>query len=655
MKIFRHSLTVSILFALIVSITIVSNYNLSFAKPDYIPHATAIPQATVFMTPPKVAGLANQNVTVKANVTQITRLFAFQMGLRFDPEAVECLGVEEGGFLSKNGVDSVLSFSGQIDNTTGTISAFSWTLTDTAKAKNGSGTLVEFKFQMKTTGYSNIHIMDFEAVDATVTTIPVKTLDSYTPLRDQSENSVTITGNAQYAGFIGPEAGYSNHNLSRLFFGPQYYNVNFNVTGYPVNGDSFAFCNVSIPKSFMYAHDFYAIWMLFLNDEIRTVQSVEENATHTSLYFEFAYNASKPTTKVNLGLGISLENPYPKASLSVWTSNWWYSRGDSVAVRAGFTIDDAAVTNGTVVMRVVYPNMSVYVGYFNITEPDGNATFTFRLDEHVPFGNYSIQLLAGKLGVPGAYAVKYFWVWNTPLIQPYPHQYVNYHFGQYDQNNNLVGKGWFNMTYIGYLEPNLINCSVASFFVSSSLGNQTGNGWAGVNTTTRWIPAGTVQVGNFFDFWIQTNVTLGSEIRILNTTGIVTGSQVLMFRLDDGTVGFIDAWQVDYIENSVGYTSYFDKRTGLNVYENAAFIHGRPFLRLWLGDTNIPIAYNWGDINYDGAVNGTDAQLVRTAWQTQLGNVNFNHDADFNLDGIVNISDVAVIGYNWQHKRMVLP
>lgn len=169
---------------------------------------------------------------------------------------------------------------------------------------------------------------------------------------------------------------------------------------------------------------------------------------------------------------------------------------------------------------------------------------------------------------------------------------------------------------------------------------------------------GTTAVGGYFWLWIQTNVTMGSQIPILSSMGTVTGSQVMQFRMDDGTIGFIDTWKVEYVETSplyITHTAYFDKKTGLNVYEKLNIPFFSSIVYLKLSDTNIPVTYNWGDINHDGAVNGTDAQLVRTAWQTQLGNVNFNHDADFNLDGIVNISDVAVIGYNWQHKRMVLP
>jgi hypothetical protein len=55
-----------------------------------------------------------------------------------------------------------------------------------------------------------------------------------------------------------------------------------------------------------------------------------------------------------------------------------------------------------------------------------------------------------------------------------------------------------------------------------------------------------------------------------------------------------------------------------------------------------------GDFNGDGVVNDDDANLVRQAWQSRRGEMNYNPNADFNMDGIINIKDAAIIGVNWQ-------
>jgi parallel beta-helix repeat protein len=54
-----------------------------------------------------------------------------------------------------------------------------------------------------------------------------------------------------------------------------------------------------------------------------------------------------------------------------------------------------------------------------------------------------------------------------------------------------------------------------------------------------------------------------------------------------------------------------------------------------------------GDYNHDGAVNMTDVELVREAWQSRRGGIDYNPHADFNMDGIINIKDATLIGVNW--------
>ena len=54
-----------------------------------------------------------------------------------------------------------------------------------------------------------------------------------------------------------------------------------------------------------------------------------------------------------------------------------------------------------------------------------------------------------------------------------------------------------------------------------------------------------------------------------------------------------------------------------------------------------------GDANHDGAVNMTDAEMVRDAWMLVEGELNYNSHVDFNMDGIVNIADATIIGLNW--------
>jgi hypothetical protein len=357
---------------------------------------------------------------------------------------------------------------------------------------------------------------------------------------------------------------------------------------------------------------------------------------------------------VRIETAIDLEHPYPNAVLSVSTDKWWYSHGETMTVKARFTIDDVPIPAATVLLKVTYPNMSLCLSFYNITEPNGNATLNFLINQNMPLGNYTVQLLAGKLGMPGAYAVKSFFLQKPQIIEPRPGQYANYRYSQRDRYDNLTALGWSNTSYTDYIVPNLVNCSI-KFFTVGVFGNLSKDDWVGVNTTTCWIPEGTNNTNSFFWLWIQTNVTIGSQVAIFDGTGDVIGSQVFLLRMADGTIGYVDCWTFLYLESrSEIYTFYFDKKTGLCVYyEEELFLLSTEYFELV--DTNIPIGYKWGDINDDGTVNSTDVVLMQSGWQSKIGDINYDPNMDFNLNGIINIADAALIGLNWQRRHEVLP
>lgn len=629
---------ITVLFVALFAGSIVSDYG----KP--LSNVSTLPSTMVFTSPSKVFGLTGQTVNIKANIAGVTDLFSFQLGLLFDSGVVECLDVEEGGFLSNNGADEVISLP-SIDNSKGMV-FFGCYLLNSTKAKDGNGILVNLTFSMKETGYSDIHIYGLIAQDASANQIPCKIIDVYTPIREWSEWSISIVGNAQGQEPAGA-GGYSAHNLTKLLY-LELRLLSFNVTGFLIDGDTFAFCNVSIPRCLMWADNLYGIWYLFLNNVLHDITTLSENATHTSLYFEFAYNESNPTTNVKIGVAWYIGYSIPKAELSVSMSNWWFVHGTPVTIKARFTVDDVGVSGGTVLFKVTYPNMSVWLNAYNYTEPNGNTTFTFFINPDMPFGNYTVHVLAGKLGLPGACAVKFFWVWRAPLIEPYPWQYSKYRYHMYDINGSLYEYGWWNITYMGYVAPNLVNCSF-NLFIISRFTNFSQTDWACINTTTRWVPEGTTMVNSFYELWVQTNVTIGSEIAIATTTATVMKSDAALLRMTDGTLGFVDCWIVKYPISSTINTLWFDKKTGLRVYAEIIMMtkSGNFTAYLELADTNIPIAYDFGDINNDGVVNSTDATLMQSAWQARVGDVNYDSDIDFNKDSIINIKDATLIGLNW--------
>lgn len=261
------------------------------------PVITALPTANIFMNPFRIQGTAGSTVTVNLKVSNIVNLFAFQAGATFDPAVVNITAnhVIEGGFLSNNGADTLLAFPGTVNNTAGIVNIYGWTLVNPLLAKNGSGTLMSLDFYMKTTGYSDIHIVGFIGTDNTaVTNIPVNTEDFSTVVVGGTQYIVEIVGNP-YGAVPPVNGGFSGHNFAVIekTIGADTYHGEFNFTTTSIveQGGDFAYFNVTIPKLLMNCSDTPALWRLSLDDVLQGSRTVTENATHTTLSLEFTYNS----------------------------------------------------------------------------------------------------------------------------------------------------------------------------------------------------------------------------------------------------------------------------------------------------------------------------------------------------------------------------
>ncbi|MBX5326618.1 MAG: PKD domain-containing protein [Candidatus Bathyarchaeia archaeon] len=89
-----------------------------------------------------------ETFTVYVDVTGVGNLLSFQCGFYFNPTVLQVVSVSEGGFLSNNGADPILTFPGTIDNVNGEVIPFGYGLLGVDKAKTGSGHLIEVVMQI---------------------------------------------------------------------------------------------------------------------------------------------------------------------------------------------------------------------------------------------------------------------------------------------------------------------------------------------------------------------------------------------------------------------------------------------------------------------------------------------------------------------------
>lgn len=111
-------------------------------------HATAnaIPSISLASSASPV-GTGNA-FSLAVTATDITDLYAYQFDLRFDPGAVQVLGIAEGNFLSDLGPSNFVA--GLIDNNAGSVTYVANSMVGSIFGRSGSGFLLDF--QMLATG-----------------------------------------------------------------------------------------------------------------------------------------------------------------------------------------------------------------------------------------------------------------------------------------------------------------------------------------------------------------------------------------------------------------------------------------------------------------------------------------------------------------------
>ena len=202
----------------------------------------------------------------------------------------------------------------------------------------------------------------------------------------------------------------------------------------------------------------------------------------------------------------------------------------------------------------------------------------------------------------------------------------------------------------------------ASYVYSCSLTTEAGS---------RWYPDAKVFWG--LDFQEGTVATYDS----ISTTGIGSDEMIVFFLQDDYynvTTGggaenmyiSYDQWheiEMDYVDDGGSWTLTIDGITSDPMPSSVGLpgwdVLGKPLVSLNMAATSqngVGVAYIDGktsedplpgDINNDGIVDGADAAILASNWQTGPG-ANWSM-GDFNADGFVNDVDAAILAANWQH------
>ncbi len=184
-----------------------------------------------------------------------------------------------------------------------------------------------------------------------------------------------------------------------------------------------------------------------------------------------------------------------------------------------------------------------------------------------------------------------------PSINPLEGQWANYRTTYYDENGKIIGNGKINVTYDHYVEPYLIYVTIdaeVTYTIDSISNKIIVHYWSIVNIFNRMVEEG-FWTKTWFPYWIETDITLGSEVNIAYYVATVVADEIVRINKRP-----IDCWVLLPEWASKGNVTpalLYDKVSGLWIGMEGEMEPYRLF-RLnaavtitVLTETNIPIGY----------------------------------------------------------------
>ncbi len=236
------------------------------------------PQTTTIFTDPSTVQTTEigQNFTININISSVVNLYAWQTGITFNPDVLECTGFYEGEFLNRSGVRTLyLEHWKDVNNTLGIVYFRGCTIIGPVPGVNGSGQLAYASFRSVGIGVSDFHLTDIVLINSQLEITDFELTETFTVQTYGINYGVEIVNNL---------TGIQNAPdppLSGTF------NPAFNQQDKKIGFNEFSvndwFCEVTIPKALLRCN-VLSDWAVRVNGS-STSYAATENATHTSLHF----------------------------------------------------------------------------------------------------------------------------------------------------------------------------------------------------------------------------------------------------------------------------------------------------------------------------------------------------------------------------------
>jgi general secretion pathway protein D len=129
----------------------------------------------VSIQPPVLTPDVGSFFDILINIASVNDLYAFQFDVSFNSAVIAAISVTEGAFLQTGG--ATFFIPGFIDNISGLISFTANSLVGEIPGVNGSGALVDLKFQALAAGLSSLDLSNLVFLDANFGEIAVNSLN----------------------------------------------------------------------------------------------------------------------------------------------------------------------------------------------------------------------------------------------------------------------------------------------------------------------------------------------------------------------------------------------------------------------------------------------------------------------------------------------
>lgn len=217
-----------------------------------------------------------QSFTVNINISNIVDLYAWQTGITFNPEVLECTGFYEGEFLERSGEKRIFAEHGKdMDSALGIVYFRGCCLLGRVPGVDGSGQLAYVTFKSVGIGVSDFHLTDVILLNSELADIEFEVVESFTVQVYGANYSVEIINNL--TGITNPPDPPQSGTFD-LSFSRQDKKISFDEYSHKD-----WFCKITVPKELLRCDSLFD-WTIKV-DGASISYIVTENDTHTSLYF----------------------------------------------------------------------------------------------------------------------------------------------------------------------------------------------------------------------------------------------------------------------------------------------------------------------------------------------------------------------------------